>query len=61
MKFGTRVAKPKLPEHLVKPHVDVKVQHISQTTKNADVKKRAFSLMRDEDGNILSLQEREKL
>jgi len=61
MKFGSRVAKPKLPEHLVKPRVEVKEHQGSQTTKNADAKKRAFSAMRDENGNILSKEERERL
>jgi len=61
MKFATRVAKPKLPEYLVKPRVEVREQQLSQTTKTADVKKSKFESMRDEHGNILSTQERERL
>ncbi len=60
MKFSTRVAKPKLPENLVKPHVEVREIKVSQSTRNKDSKKRSFVLMRDEDGNMLSKQEREK-
>jgi hypothetical protein len=48
------VAKPKLPENLVKPHVEVREIKVSQSTRNKDSKKRSFVLMRDEDGNMLS-------
>jgi len=48
------VAKPKLPESLVKPHVEVREIKTSQSTKNKDSKKHSFVPMRDEEGNMLS-------